>query len=226
MSVAVLIPARDEAPRLPAVLARVRATLPDARVLVIDDGSRDGTGDVARAAGADVLAGEGRGYAHALATGYQALRGARAVVQLDADGQHPPEAAPLLLAALAGADHVFGSRQGTPSPSTWDRRLGNGALACGVALATGTWLADVTCGYQALGPAALALYTRRYPEGVADANVRVYALRAGLRVCEIPVTVSGRSGGASMHDGWRGVQNLARSAAALVGEAVRRRSDP
>jgi len=212
-----LIPARDEAQRLDGVLERVRAVLPEGRVLVVDGHSSDPTVEIARRHGARVVEQPGRGYADALAMGYRTLlaAGAERVVQLDADGQHPPEEAPRLLAALADADFVIGSRLGTRSPGAWHRRAGNAVLSQAVRVTSGAVLHDVTSGYWACGPAAIALFAASLGEGVADANVRVLAVRAGLGVRELPVTMSERSDGASMHDGWQGARNLLRSLRAL-----------
>src|SRR5512135_1311875 len=99
-SLAVVIPAFRAAAALPGVVERARRQAPAARVIVVDDGSDDGTARAAELAGASVLRHpENRGKGRALATGLAAAvsGGADAVVTLDADGQHPPEAIPLLL---------------------------------------------------------------------------------------------------------------------------------
>lgn len=223
-----VIPARDEAARLGAVLAGLRAALPEARVCVVDDGSGDGTGEVARVRGAHVLRTGGLGYAGALAAGHRwvAAQGATAVVQLDADGQHPPSAAPALLAALQHADLVWGSRQGTASSGPWSRKLGNRLLALavvavGVHAYGGASLCDVTSGYAALGPRAIAALSHDWPEGTCDANLRVRAAKLGLRLAEVPVEMTTRSGGASMHDGPKAIRHFVESLCAVVSEANR-----
>ena len=216
MRVAVLIPAQNEAASLGETLARVAAALPQADLHVVDDHSTDATAVLATRAGATVLRPSGTGYAAALATGYRHLlpRGYDAVVQLDADGQHPPESAPDLLGGLLGADWVVGSRQGTVSPAPLTRRAGNALLSASVRLA-GVDQADVTSGYWCLGPTAQALCAAEFPVGVADANVRVWATRRGLRLREVPVAMAERSAGTSMHGGLRGVRNLGRSLVAV-----------
>lgn len=220
---AALIPARDEAGRIGPLLAGLRRALPEAELLVVDGQSADDTAAEARAAGATVIQQEGRGYAGALSTGYRALRGrVDRLIQLDADGQHPPEVARALLDALDEADWVIGSRHRTSSGGGLDRRLGNRLLSELVALAVGPGLHDVTSGYWALGPAALDLFANRFPERVADANVRVYGRRMGLAVLELPVVVGARLSGRSMHDGVTGWRNLAASASAVLEECVRR----
>jgi glycosyltransferase involved in cell wall biosynthesis len=222
MALVVLVPARNEAPRIGALLDDVAATLPGAPVVVVDGHSADDTAKVARRRGAVVVPQEGAGYASALRTGYRfALRnGATRLLQLDADGQHPPGALPALLDALDEANLVVGSRQGTASPGALLRRAGNHALALAVRALTGVPLADVTSGLQALDRVALERLAPTFPTDVADANVRVLALRLGLHVAEVPVAMRTRDDGASMHDGPAGVRNFGRSLRAVVREAL------
>jgi dolichol-phosphate mannosyltransferase len=115
----VVVPTYEEAQSLPGTLARLRAAVPDADVLVVDDASPDGTGERADAiAAADgavhVLhraAKEGLGPAYVAGFGWALAHGYDVLVQMDADGSHPPEQLPRLLAAVdAGADLVIGSR--------------------------------------------------------------------------------------------------------------------
>jgi glycosyltransferase involved in cell wall biosynthesis len=113
VKVAALIPAYDEAPRIGAVVARLRAHVP--RVLVVDDGSRDGTADAARVAGAEVLVRPGNsGKGRAVRAGVARLLGddLTHVLLLDGDGQHDPDDAPALLetAAQGTAALVIGER--------------------------------------------------------------------------------------------------------------------
>lgn len=160
---AVLIPARNEGPRIGRVVASVRAVLPESPVLVVDGHSEDHTADEAQAAGAEVLMQQGRGYASALIAGYQALqgRGHRRVLTLDADGQHPPEAAPALVArSIEGWDWVVASRQGTRSPTTLVNRLAHAILAEAVRAASGWRPGDPTSGFHLLQNDGLL----RFPE--------------------------------------------------------------
>ncbi|HND31807.1 MAG TPA: glycosyltransferase family 2 protein, partial [Myxococcota bacterium] len=93
----IVLPARNEAPRIASVVEEVRRCLPGVPILVVENGSQDQTGEVALAAGAVVLR-SAPGYARALQVGFvHALReGAPWVIQMDADGQHPATALPLL----------------------------------------------------------------------------------------------------------------------------------
>jgi glycosyltransferase involved in cell wall biosynthesis len=150
-----LVPAHDEAPRIAAVVRGALAHLP---VLVVDDGSTDGTAAVAREAGAEVLeqrpnAGKGAalraGFRHALEAGYDA------VVTLDGDGQHDPAEIPAFLAAFAAApdgrrpDLVVGRRDFGQMPPT--RRLANTIGGHAFSWAVGAHVPDNQSGYRLVG---------------------------------------------------------------------------
>lgn len=207
----VVIPAKDEASSLPDVLARLAPHHAPAATLVVDDGSVDQTARLARAAGCRVVQHPfNLGYGAALLTGYvYALHhGFEYVVQLDADGQHPPEAIGELLAPMfeGRADVVLGSRwlSADTEPQGWRRKLAARFLAW---LAT-TWMrqpiTDPTSGFLALSPAALALLcSDGFPEDYPDLDVLIYLHRAGLRLREVPVAMARRRVGHSMHGGTR-----------------------
>lgn len=156
MNVAV-IPALNEATRIAAV---VKSTQPYVdRVVVVDDGSSDGTADAARAAGAFVVRHpENCGAGAATMTGIEAARrlGATNVVTLDADEQHDPRDMPALLAALGtGVDVVFANRFGQRNKIPPIRRVFNAIGNIVTLAATGMWISDSQCGYKAFGPKAV-----------------------------------------------------------------------
>jgi len=225
MKTAVLIPAFNEGPRIGAILCEIQQVF-SGTILVVDGQSSDETVAIAESMGAVAIRQNGQGYADALRCGYQYLLDAdvERVVQLDADGQHPPCSIPRLLQALDSADLVMASRAGTSSPSSWNRRLGNAALALLVRSSTGTTVQDVTSGYWALNQKSLAILAERMSAAVADANIRVLAARQGLRILELPVYMPDRQGGASMHDGLAGVRHFWDSLYA-VGSELRRPSE-
>jgi glycosyltransferase involved in cell wall biosynthesis len=205
-----VIPAFNEAARLPALLAELRLTLPDHDLVVIDDGSADTTAEIAAQAGARVLRHPyNLGYGAALQTGFKyALEcGAPWVVQMDADGQHLPAEVPALVAALASGDCdvAIGSRFLAPSG------YGMGALRT-----TGRQLiralgrlasldvTDPTSGFQALSRRALALYVGDwFPTDYPDVDVRIVAARAGLRIREVPVQMAAGVRASTLHSGWK-----------------------
>jgi glycosyltransferase involved in cell wall biosynthesis len=199
----VILPARNEGPRVGAVVTEVRRVLPGVEVVVVENGSVDDTAQAARLAGATVLR-SATGYAIAQRVGfaYAHARGAPWCATLDADGQHPPAALPQLIAALAGADLVVGSRflGDAGYPVAAHRRLANSAFAAWASVLVGQSLTDVTSGLRAMRAPVLAAFAADYPPDVADANVIVRAVRAGWRVREVPVAMRPRLGGRSMHD--------------------------
>ena len=148
LRLAVIVPAFQAAATLPAVLERLARVHPPGDTWVIDDGSRDGTGDVARAAGVHVEThAVNRGKGAGLLTGFRVTAGYDAVATLDADGQHKPEDLPRLVAALATADLVVGARVRTPAMPP-HRRLGNWLSATYLTWLAGTPLPDVQSGYR------------------------------------------------------------------------------
>ena len=216
-----LIPAFNEAETIGAVLRGLRLVMPDLHVLVVDDGSRDATAEVAGAEGVEVLSRDNGGYASALVEGYRLLldRGIDQVLQMDADGQHPAKEAWRMFDSLSDANWVVGSREGSDSPAAWTRKIGNAALSRAVNRLAHLELRDVTSGFWAFDRKTLAVFVERFPEDVADANIRVLGARAGLRIREIPVEMERRGAGESMHDGLAGLANIQRSVRALWRES-------
>ena len=117
-TVSIVIPAKNEASSLPAVLAAIRTQVDPFEMIVVDDGSTDDTASLARAAGATVVSHPySMGNGAAIKSGIRAARG-DIVVFMDADGQHRPEDIPALLAKLAqGYDMVVGSRNSSGQAS-------------------------------------------------------------------------------------------------------------
>ncbi len=155
-AVAVVIPAYRAARSIAGVLGRARVRLPDATLLVVDDGSDDDTAARALSGGAAVASHERNlGKGRALATGIAAalaLEGIRLLVTMDADGQHPPEAIPALLEpVLAGhADLVVGSRRREPGAMPAGRRFTNWLSSALVSRGTGIRVPDSQCGFRAM----------------------------------------------------------------------------
>jgi glycosyltransferase involved in cell wall biosynthesis len=209
----VLVPAFNEAARITRVLAGVQAAVPDATVLVVDDGSTDDTALAARMAGARVVRLPfNLGAGVAAQTGYKlAVReGFDCVVQLDADGQHEPADIPALLDVIVGrqADVAIGSRflGGVAYRPSLLRRVGMGLFRWLAWLLTGIRFSDVTSGFRAFsGDVVRYVATEWYPTDYADADVLITLRRAGFRLREVPVRMYPRPGGRSMHAGLRPV---------------------
>ena len=195
MRVAALIPAYQAAASLGEVLLRLAALDPAPEVLVVDDGSRDATDEVARQFGAQVISfAANRGKGHALLAGFAALSEYDAVVSLDADGQHPPEYFPeFVRAAEAGADLVLGVRARSPEmPAA--RRFANAFSSGWASWLAGRRVSDSQCGYRLHTRAVLhhvPLTPGRYE---IETEMVVRASRLGFRLgrVEIP-TVYGEA---------------------------------
>lgn len=202
----VVVPAFNEAGGIADVVARVRQQVPH-DLLVVDDGSADGTAEAARRAGAIVAVHPvNLGYGAALQTGYRyALRhGYEAVLQLDADGQHDPASIPGLLSALGVADVVVGSRflDGRSYRPPLLRRMGMWVFGRIAAALAGRRITDPTSGFQAISREALEFYVHeRYPADYPDADVLAMLVRSGLTLAEVPVRMVAAPGGKSMHGG-------------------------
>jgi hypothetical protein len=205
----VFIPAWNEAESVGEVIADVRACLPEADVLVVDDGSTDATAERAAAAGARVASLPfNQGLGAALQTGYlYALRGGyERCAHLDADGQHPPaEVARLLEEVEAGrADLVIGSRYRDPGEARSDdyqptvtRRIGAGVFRFFLTLATRQRFTDTTSGMRAANRRVMKLFSESYSPDFAEIESLQLAVREGLRVEEVPVRMLERAGGSS-----------------------------
>ena len=191
-SACVVVPALDACETVGAVVDDLRATL-GVPVLVVDDGSVDGTGEVARARGADVVRHQqNRGKGAALRTGLleAARRGFDMVVSVDADGQHPADSARVV---LHGSDDprtlVLGVRDLARDGAPPSNRFGNQVSNFFLSLFAGRRLLDTQCGLRRY-PIAETLRLATQAQGYAfEAEVVLRALAAGLPVLEVPVTV-------------------------------------
>ncbi|WP_020144248.1 polyprenol monophosphomannose synthase [Terracoccus sp. 273MFTsu3.1] len=209
--VAVLIPTYNERDNLPGIVARVRANVPAADVFVLDDGSPDGTGQVADdLASADPQvhvvhrsAKEGLGKAYLAGFAIALERGYDAVVEMDADGSHLPEQLPSLLAALGEADLVIGARwvKGGEVRNWPVRRK---VLSVGANLYTkvllGMSVNDATAGYRVYRASALRAMGLQGVESQGycfQIDLTLRAVRAGLTVVEVPITFVEREVGVS-----------------------------
>lgn len=212
----VVIPTYQEAENIATTLHRARAALPGAAILVVDDGSPDGTADLAEAAGVEVGGVEvlRRGEKSGLGSAYRAgfARGLAAghdvLIEMDADLSHDPSDLPRLVAAIDdGADLAIGSRY-VPGGETphwpWHRlmlsRWGNRY----VAFALRVPVVDATAGFRAYRAETLTAidYETTSADGYAFQVEMAYRVtRAGRRIAEIPIRFTDRVRGTSKMSG-------------------------
>jgi dolichol-phosphate mannosyltransferase len=209
--VVVIIPTYNERDNVRPITARVRSAVPSADVLVVDDNSPDGTGEIADELAAaddqihvlhrDVKAGLGAayiaGFQWALDQGYDAM------VEMDADGSHQPEDLPRLLRALDDADAVLGSRY-VPGGKVQNWAKSRELLSRGgntyTRLMLGIPLHDATGGYRVYRATTLRKIRLDDVESQGycfQIDLSRRAIQAGLKVVEVPITFVERSRGAS-----------------------------
>ena len=218
----VLIPAFNEAVRLPAVLQELRTLEMRIRVVVVDDGSRDGTAGVAEELGATVLRLPfNQGYGAALQTGYKYAneRKAALIVQMDADGQHDPHDIPSLIGPIRAdeADLVVGSRflEKTSYRMGKTRTFGR-LLFQRIARMAGLEVTDPTSGFQAMNRRVLELYSGDFfPSDYPDVDVLLAAFRRGLRIRERTVHMRAETRKSTLHGGLKSSYYVYRLALAL-----------
>ena len=234
----VFIPAWNEEQNLAAVLVELRKEIPDADILVVDDGSIDRTADVAREHGAEVLYfEENRGLRAAIAAGYgYAAEHAYAYCgRVDADGQHPvAELRRLLEVVRSGsADVAVGSRFATPGGNGFSReryessparRLGTGLLRRSMQIVLDRPFHDATSGMYAVNARAMPILARPYTSGAPEVEAVLRLHEEGLSVDEIPVEMRERAGGESKLQGKKALVLVLTVAGTLItAEYVRRR---
>jgi dolichol-phosphate mannosyltransferase len=207
----VIVPTYNEVQNLESILRRLHASVPEAHALVVDDGSPDGTGELAdKLAAQDArvhvlrrTAKSGLGPAYVAGFRWARERGYDVLVEMDADGSHAPEQLPRLLAGLSSADLVLGSRY-VPGGEVTDwpahrlllSRIGNRYTRWALRLP----LADATGGYRA---ARGELIDRLPFDDVASQGYCFQvdwawrAVRDGARVTEVPITFAERKFGRS-----------------------------
>jgi len=209
MRTLVFIPAWNEEGSIGEVIAGLHESLPEADVLVVDDGSVDATAARAAEAGARVASLPfNQGLGAALQTGYvYALReGYDLCAHLDADGQHPPAEVARLVAEVRDgrADLAIGSRYRDPAVAAEDdyrpnlsRRIGSNVFRFALTLATRQRFTDTTSGMRAANRRVMALFSERYSPDFAELESLQRAVREGLRVEELPVRMLPRQEGTS-----------------------------
>ncbi len=193
-AVSIVIPAYNEADVIGEVVAALSAAARWHEIIVVDDGSRDGTAVAAAAAGAHVATHPyNKGNGAAVKTGIRRATG-EFVLIIDGDGQHRPEDARRLASRLGEYDLVIGARLTTTQASS-ARRLGNGALNQLASYLTGREIADLTSGFRGARLACLREFIHLLPNGFSTPTTTTLAfMKAGYNVAFEPVEARARIG--------------------------------
>ena len=191
----IILPAKNEAEGLRRILPGLRACLPDAEIIVVDDGSTDKTAQVAEQAGVRVLSSP-----YSMGNGAAIKRGARAakgdvLVFMDADGQHAAEHVAALLAKLdAGYDMVVGARDRSGQANA-HRGLANAFYNRLASWMTGHRIADLTSGFRAVRADKFREFLHLLPNGFSYPTTSTMAFfRSAYPVAYVPIPVAKRVG--------------------------------
>jgi glycosyltransferase involved in cell wall biosynthesis len=221
--ICVVIPAFNESASIARVVHRAQVAMPEARVVVVNDGSSDDTAARALGAGATVITlPVNLGIGGAVQAGYlYALRqGFDIAIQVDGDDQHDPAEIDRLLQPIQSglAEMTVGSRwlgRGDYAAPP-GRRVAMRILAALVRWRTGGTFTDTTSGFRAVGAAGIALFARSYPTDFPEVESLVLASRNGLRLQEVPVRMTPRNEGRSSIAGVRSAYYMTRVTVSLV----------
>lgn len=200
----IIIPAYNEGGSIRHVIEDVQKHCPTADILVVDDGSKDRTKEIAKRCGANVITLPANlGIGGAMQTGYRYAyrRGYDIAVQVDGDGQHKAEELRHILEPLldGDADLAIGSRfiNQTGFLSSKSRRIGIKILSTIVSTITRMRVLDVTSGFRAANKRAIAVFESDYATDYPEVDSIVLIHRSGLRIREVPVIMEARVSGTS-----------------------------
>ncbi len=191
----IILPAKNEAASLAAILRDLHAAMPEAELIVVNDGSTDDTADVCARGGAKIMT-----HPYSMGNGAAIKSGARAasgdiLIFMDADGQHDPRDIPSLLAKLEeGYDMVVGARDGS-SQSSRGRWLANTLYNRMSSWMVGHPILDLTSGFRVARAEKFREFLHLLPNGFSYPTTSTMAFfRAGYAVAYVPITVHKRAG--------------------------------
>jgi len=195
MKISIIIPAKNEAKNLTALLQQLVTSMPEAEILLIDDGSTDETAVLAKQAGVKVIS-----HPYSMGNGAAIKTGARhatgdVLIFMDADGQHKPDDIPRLLEKLnEGFDMVVGARH-SDTHASLIRRLGNTFYNRLASLMTGHTIEDLTSGFRAARAIQFRKFLYLLPNGFSYPTTSTMAFfRSGFPVAYIPIQAGKREG--------------------------------
>jgi glycosyltransferase involved in cell wall biosynthesis len=195
MSLSIVIPAKNESASIGNVVAAARKAYPDAEIIVVDDGSADTTGEVARAAGATLVQ-----HPESLGNGAAVKAGARVaqgdiIAFMDGDGQHDPgELGPLLKKLEDGYDMAIGARH-SESHANFGRMFANGLYNGVASLLTGRKIPDLTSGFRVARASLFKEFLYLLPNGFSyPTTITMAFLRSGYPICFEPIRAAKRVG--------------------------------
>jgi glycosyltransferase involved in cell wall biosynthesis len=228
-----IIPAYNEEQNVGRVIESLKEHDPDLDIVVIDDGSRDRTYEVARSSGAIAIRlPHNLGIGGAVQTGLIFARdhGYQTAVQVDGDGQHKPEEIPTILTPVQNGetDVAIGSRFLVTKSfrSTALRRLGISIFRAALFLATKQVITDNTSGFRAFNRKAIVFLADNYPCDYPEVEVIVSLKRNGFRLKEFPVEMEERQGGRSSITPIKSAYYMIKVLLAILVSALRARESP
>ncbi len=225
LPIAVAIPCHNEAPAVARVVAEWRSALPEAEIVVFDNDSTDGTGDLARSLGVRVEFVAERGKGHAVRAIFSLLADRPAVVLVDGDGTYPAtEVRRLLGPVLDGsAEMSVGARRPVDQPGAMSpvRGVGNLMIRSAFLVLIGRGPGDLLSGYRVFGPAFLKAFRPRSSGFEIETEIAGEAVARGMRTVEVPVPYYPRIAGTASK--LRAFRDGARIFATIAGLGLRLR---
>ncbi|NOV03352.1 glycosyltransferase [Paenibacillus sp. LMG 31457] len=205
MKMLAIVPAYNEEKSIAHVVAAIKCAQPDMDIVIVNDGSKDRTSQVARltqlATVIDLPVNLGIGGAMQTGYLYAARHGYEIAVQIDADGQHDPQALSHILEPLAAgqADCCIGSRflMKTSYRSAWNRRAGILFFTWMIGWMTGKTFTDPTSGFRAVNRQIIEFFAGEYPEDYPEVEAIVLLEKQRFRVKEVSVVMHARQAGRS-----------------------------